>query len=209
VASVLALWRQAARKVAQLFFPLFVFCFIFAEPIITLLFTSQYTGGVEIFRIYLCLLPLRIVSYKTILIAVGETKPILTATTFSFAASVVLGIALERALGFSGPALGYVFGELIGMGYMLWCSKRVLQVSWLDFIPFRELAQPLGSAALVGIVILPLQYAGMERPGLVIAYAAVYFAAYVAFMRIFRFFTEEDWALIRRFATLKVLRDLR
>ena len=209
VANVLALWRQAARKVAQLFFPLFVFCFIFAEPIITLLFTSQYTGGVEIFRIYLCLLPLRIVSYKTILIAAGETKPILTATTISFVASVVLGIALERALGFSGPALGYVFGEIFGMGHMLWRSKRVLQVSWADFIPFRELAQPLWGAAFVGMIVFPFHFVALEHAGLVVAYAAAYFAAYIAFMRIFRFFTEDDWALICRCATLKVLRDLR
>jgi O-antigen/teichoic acid export membrane protein len=209
VANVLALWRQAARKVAQLFFPLFVFCFIFAEPIITLLFTSQYTGGVEIFRIYLCLLPLRIVSYKTILIAAGETKPILTATTISFVASVVLGIALERMLGFNGPALGYVFGEISGLGHMLWHSKRVLQVSWTDFIPFRELAQPLWGATLVGIMVFPLHFVALEHAGLVVAYAGVYFAVYIAFMRIFRFFTEEDWALICRCATLKVLRDLR
>jgi O-antigen/teichoic acid export membrane protein len=209
IADLLALWRQAARKVAQLFFPLFVFCFIFAEPIITLLFTSQYTGGVEIFRIYLCLLPLRIVSYKTILIAAGETKPILTATTISFLASVFLGIALERTLGFIGPALGYVFGEISGLGHMLWHSKRVLQVSWTDFIPFRELAQPLWGATLVGIMVFPLHFVALEHTGLVVAYAAVYFAGYIAFMKIFRFFSEEDWALICRFATLKVLRDLR
>jgi O-antigen/teichoic acid export membrane protein len=209
IAELLALWRQAARKVAQLFFPLFVFCFIFAEPIITLLFTSQYTGGVEIFRIYLCLLPLRIVSYKTILIAAGETKPILTATTISFLASVFLGIALERTLGFIGPALGYVFGEISGLGHMLWHSKRVLQVSWTDFIPFRELAQPLWGATLVGIMVFPLHFVALEHTGLVVAYAAVYFAGYIAFMKIFRFFSEEDWALICRFATLKVLRDLR
>ena len=209
IADVIALWRKAARKVAQLFFPLFVFCFIFAEPIITLLFTSQYRGGVDIFRIYLCLLPLRIVSYKTILIATGETKPILSAATASFVASIVLGIGLEGTLGLSGPALGYIFGEILGLGHMLRHSKRVLRVSWADFIPFRELAQPFWGSVLVGTIILPFHFAGLEHAGLVAAYAAGYFGAYIAFMRIFRFFTEEDWALICRCATLKVLRDLR
>jgi O-antigen/teichoic acid export membrane protein len=209
VGEIVALWREMARNVAQLFFPLFVFCFIFAEPIITLLFTSQYAGGVAIFRIYLCLLPLRIVSYKTILIATGETKPILGGATLAFVASIFLGIALERAFGLSGPALGNVLGEILGFGYMLWHSKRVLEVSWMELIPFRELAQPLWGAGLVGMIIFPFHFAGLERPGLVVAYAALYFSGYIAFMRVFRFFTEEDWALIRRCATLKVLRDFR
>ncbi len=210
IAGVLGLWREAARKVAQLFFPLFVFCFIFAEPIITLLFTSQYAGSVEIFRIYLCLLPFRLVSYKAILLATGVTKPVLTATTISFVASVVLGMVLQTALGFRGPALGYVLGEICGLGHLLWHSKKVLQVSWTDFIPFRELAQPLWGATLVGVVMLPLHFTGLEQPAwMVVAYAAAYFAAYIAFMRVFRFFTEEDWSLIRRCATLKVLKDLK
>jgi O-antigen/teichoic acid export membrane protein len=209
VAEVIALWREMARNVSQLFFPLFVFCFIFAEPIMTLLFTSQYSGGADIFRIYLCLLPLRIVSYKTILIATGTTKPILSAAIIGFVASVVLGIGLEAALGLIGPAIGNVIGEGLGFGYMLWHSRQVLNVSWSALIPTQRLAQPLWGAALIGIIVFPFRFAALEHAGLVIAYAAAYFAAYIAFMRVFRFFTEEDWALIRRCATLKVLRDLR
>jgi O-antigen/teichoic acid export membrane protein len=209
VTEIIVLWREMARNVSQLFFPLFVFCFIFAEPIITLLFTSQYSGGAEIFRIYLCLLPLRIVSYKTILIATGSTKPILTGGTVAFVASIFLGITLERVFGLSGPAVGNVLGEMLGFWYMLWHSKRVLEVSWIDLVPLRELAQPLAGAALVGMIVFPFHFAAIEHAGLVVAYAAAYFAAYIAFMRVFRFFTEEDWALICRCATLKVLRDLR
>jgi O-antigen/teichoic acid export membrane protein len=209
-ASIISMWREAARKVAHVFFPLFVFCFIFAEPIITLLFTSQYRGSVEIFRIYLCLLPIRIVSYKTILIATGTTKPILAAAIIGFVASVVLGIGLEAALGLTGPAIGYVIGEVLGLGFLLWHSKQVLNVSWSALIPTQRLAQPLLGAALVGMVMLPFHFAGVEHPAwVVVVYAVAYFGTYIAFMKFFRFFTEEDWALIRRCATLKVLRDLR
>jgi O-antigen/teichoic acid export membrane protein len=207
--EVIVLWREMARNVSQLFFPLFVFCFIFAEPIITLLFTSQYSSGADIFRIYLCLLPLRIVSYKTILIATGATKPILTGATVAFIASIFLGISLERVFGLSGPAVGNVLGEILGFWYMLWHSKRVLEVSWMDLVPLRELAQPLWGAAFVGMIVFPFHFVALEHAGLVVAYAVAYFAAYIAFMRVFRFFTEEDWALICRCATLKVLRDLR
>jgi O-antigen/teichoic acid export membrane protein len=209
VAAVIALWHEAARKVAQLFFPLFVFCFIFADPIITLLFTSQYRGGVEIFRIYLCLLPLRIVSYKTILIATGETRPILGAATVAFVASVFMGITLEAALGLSGPALGNVFGEILGFWYMLWHSKRVLGVSWMDLIPFHNLAQSFWVSLLMGLLIFPLHFVSREPALMVGLYAIGYFGCYIALMKLFRFFTEEEWALICRCATLKVLRELR
>jgi O-antigen/teichoic acid export membrane protein len=209
VSEITALWREMARNVAQLFFPLFVFCFIFAEPIITLLFTAQYSGGADIFRIYLCLLPLRIVSYKTILIATGTTKPILSAAVLGFIASVVLGISLETVLGLIGPAIGNVIGEAVGMGYMLWHSKRILNVSWAALVPTQGLLQSFGGAALVGMIVFPLRSMAFDYPIWVVGYAVAYFSAYVAFMKVFRFFSEEDWALICRCATLKVLRDLR
>jgi O-antigen/teichoic acid export membrane protein len=193
------------RKVAQIFFPVFIFCFIFADQIITLLFTSEYRGSVEVFRIYLCLLPLRLAAYRTILSAIGQTKPILGATSIAFVTSALVGTALEATVGLKGPALGSVTGEVVSIWYMLWYSKKTLDVSWLDLIPLQKLAPPFWGAVVIGMVILPCHFFHQGSVALLGLYIVCYFGLYITFMRVFKFFTEEDWALICRCVTLKVL----
>ncbi|MBI4524198.1 MAG: polysaccharide biosynthesis protein [Deltaproteobacteria bacterium] len=209
IGTILSLWQEAARKVSQLFFPLFVFSFIFAEEIITLLFTADYHGSVEIFRIYLCLLPLRLVSYKTILSASGHTKPILGSAMMALVASILLGVTLQATLGLTGPAIGNVAGEVLGFWYLLRHSRKVLRVSWTELVPISKLAQPAWASLLMGAAIFPFHWASPGNAAMVLLFGMGYVAAYVTFMRMSRFFTEEDWALIRRCATLKVLRELK
>ncbi|MFQ5963554.1 MAG: oligosaccharide flippase family protein [Candidatus Scalinduaceae bacterium] len=204
--SILHLWHESIRKVALVFFPLFIFTFIFAEQIITLLFTSDYLDSVSIFRIYLVLLPFRIVAYRTILQAVGKTKQIFIAVSISLILSVVLGIAFERIMGMTGPAIAIVIGELAGSGFMLWQTKIHLKVSLSDLIPIKRLFYPLLSSLIVGIMVFPLSFASLSTLSILVTSALLYFCVYIFIMRIFNFFTKSDWDLICRWTTLQVLR---
>jgi len=206
ISNILYLWQESMRKVALVFFPLFVFTFIFAEQIITLLFTSEYLDSVSIFRIYLILIPFRIVAYRTILQAIGNTRPIFTAVCISLILSLVLGIVFERIFGLIGPAIAIVIGELTGSGYMLWQSKVNLKVSFSDLMPVKRLFYPLLSSAIVGIMVLPLNFLDYNASFVLVTSASLYCVVYILIMKVFNIFTENDWELICRWATLKVLR---
>jgi len=205
-AGILHLWSESMWKVSLLFFPLFVFAFMFAEQIVTLLFTAEYLECVTIFRIYLLLLPVRIASYRTILQATGQTRPILTGVTVSLAVSAALGILLERSLGISGPAYAVVLGELSGCGYMLWKTSVHADIRLSELIKVGQLVKPLLCAAGVGIVVYPLKYIDVPALSMLLAGTLVYFGGYVFAMRVFRFFTASDWDLISRWVTLRAIR---
>jgi O-antigen/teichoic acid export membrane protein len=203
--SVLPLWHESMRKTSLFFFPLFIFSFIFTEQIFTLLFTSDYLDSVPIFRIYLILLPFRIIAYRTILQAVGKTKQILIAVNISLIISVVLGIAFERVLGLRGPAIAIVIGELAGSSYMLWQTKIYLRVSLSVLFPIKRLFYPFLISAIVGVIVLPLSFLNFNTLLLLVTSALLYLVVYVFVMRFFNFFTKDEWELICRWATLKPL----
>ncbi len=207
--SILHLWQESMWKVSLVFFPLFVYAFIFADEIITLLFTSNYSESVLIFRIYLVLLPVRIASYRTILQAIGKTRIIFKAVNISLFLSVSLGIVLERIFGFSGPAVAIVISELAGCGYMLWQTKIHMKLSFWDLLPYQRLIRPLSCSLIACVLILPLDLLNLEVSTFILLTmsALLYFGSYGLIMRAFNFFTESDLDFIYRWATLRVLRE--
>lgn len=171
-----------------------------------MLFTSDYLDSVSIFRIYLILLPFRIVAYRTILQAVGKTKHIFVAVKISLILNIILGITFEKIFGLCGPAVALVIGELAGSGYMLWQTKLYLKSSLSELIPLKELSHPLLVSAIVGIVILPISFLNLPILMILTTSALLYLVIYVLLMKLFKFFTENDWDIICRWATLQVLR---
>ena len=207
LSNILHLWQESMRKISLIFFPLFVFTFIFAEEIITLLFTADYLDSVLVFRVYLVLLPFRIVAYRTILQAVGKTKPIFTAVCISLIISLILGILLEKALGLVGPAIAIVIGELTGSGYMLWQTKIHLKFSFADLVPLKRLFYPFLISIIVGVLLFPLCLLNVNTLLILVSSSLLYFTVYVFIMRYFSIFTEDDWDTVYRWITLRVLRE--
>ncbi|GIX49585.1 MAG: hypothetical protein KatS3mg131_3796 [Candidatus Tectimicrobiota bacterium] len=205
-ARIIYLWQEKARVVALVFFPLFVFSFLFAEQIVTALFTAAYAESTLIFRIYLCLLPFRIVQYRAILQGVGHTRPIMLATWVALGATVVLSVAFHWLLGFGGPALAMVLGELAGAGFMLWQSKRVLGVKWSDLVPLRQLAAPWWVACGLGLLLVPLASLPLSRLLFLGSTGLLYFVLYVAVLKLLGVLPAPAWELMCRWATLRVWR---
>lgn len=204
--NIIYMWQQSMWKLSLLFFPLFIYTFSFADNIITVLFTSNYLDSVPIFRIYLVLLPIRIVAYRTILQATGQTKPIFEAVVISLGVSVILGIVFERIFGITGPAMAIVSGELVSACYLLWKTKISMDFRFFDLIPLRKIYRPFLCSIIVGIFILPLKLMVLPDIVLILISGTLFFGIYVFIMRWFNFFTDNDWDLICRWATLRVLR---
>jgi len=140
--EVRRLWHGAARRVATLFFPAFCLLFVAARPFIVFLFSPEYAASAAPFRVFLFLLPLRIVFHAGLLRALGRTGPIFYAS----AGALVIGLAISlglvhvRALGLLGPALGSVAAAYWATGYSIRMASRALGWSWRDYFPWRTLA---------------------------------------------------------------------
>ncbi len=114
--GMLELNNRANAMVALLAYPLLAFAFVFAEPLIGLVYTSAYLDAVPVLRLYIVGLVAFVVELTSILFVLGQGP---------FAArvnAIVLGVSLPlswfgaKHFGLQGAALGSVvaiYGERI------------------------------------------------------------------------------------------------
>lgn len=207
VAGFLACWHGSVVKVAAIMMPVFFFFFVLAGPIVRLVFSGAYSGAQVPFRVYLCLLPLRLCQYGAVVRALGETKPILYASVAGLAVNAVLLYPLYALFGLPGPAIAAVSSQLAAIAWLLATVRRRLGVSWFRVFPFPG----VGKALLVaGFSALPLL--GVERflPGDATRVAVgvpLFLAGYLLLGMLTGVVTRTDLGYLADLASLRVFKN--
>jgi O-antigen/teichoic acid export membrane protein len=143
-------------KLALVVFGVGAFLMVFAEPVVTGLFSSTYAPSVWPFRIFLLFLPLRITVLDQVLASLGETRFIFTSHALALGVNVVLGSALMWSAGWLGPAIaatltGYAYAALI----LVKISAR-LHVTPARLVPWAALGRIALVAAVAGVGSAPV-----------------------------------------------------
>lgn len=155
--GALALFRQAAVKSAAIMFPVMMFLFVSAEPFILTMFSSKYSGSVLPFRLYLLILPMRIVTFGTFLMALGMSRTILYRAVVGLAANAILSIILVHTVGFTGAILATILSLYLVEGAWNFTSiSHKVGCHWREVLPFRMLFQLMGVSILACIPVLVL-----------------------------------------------------
>ena len=150
----LRLWHTSVRKVASLIIPIALFLMCFAEEVIILAFSERYAQAALPFRVYLCLLPLRLCSYGSVVRATGLTKPVFTATLLSLCCNLILNYPLYQLLGLAGPALASVIAQGVAIFILLKVLTRQLSVSWSQIFPIKALLGTFSLASVTALIAL-------------------------------------------------------
>ncbi|NLG34368.1 MAG: oligosaccharide flippase family protein [Lentisphaerae bacterium] len=164
-AGALALFRTSAAKSAAVLIPVMMFLLASAEPFILTLFSEKYAGSVLPFRLYLLILPMRIVFFGTFLMAFGWTRTILHRSAAGLAANALLSILLVRWMGFIGAIVATMFSLYLVEGVWNYAAiSRIARCRWRDVIPFRTVIQLAGISAAAALPVLGLALAGPPMP---------------------------------------------
>ena len=109
-----------------------VFIFLFAKPMIGILFGAEFMPSVQPLRIMIwVVLPYVFVTYTSLgLIALGLEKPVLLSVLIALAVLLISLIVLNSAFGLNGAATAVLFAEIIHAA-LLWYQWRVHAVSKL------------------------------------------------------------------------------
>lgn len=152
VAGALALFRQSAEKSAVVLIPVMMFLLVSAEPFVLTLFSARYAGSVLPFRLYLLILPARIVLFGAFMMALGLNRMILYRTVVGLVANLILSIVLVRWLGYIGAIVGTIL-TIYGLAcaWNLAAISRSVGCRWRDIIPFAGLIKLAGVSALAGL----------------------------------------------------------
>lgn len=147
--AALDLFRKAAEKSGALLIPLMMFLLVHAEPFILTLFSSKYAGSVLPFRLYLLILPIRIVNFGVFMMALGLTRAIMIRSLIGLCANLILSIILVLQIGY----LGAIISTIICL-YSVNCVlnfaiiSRTVGCRWWQLVPFASLCR-------VAVVSLP------------------------------------------------------
>ena len=179
IEGFLKLWHESMLKLALPIFAVAGYLAVFAEPVVTGLFSSQYAASVWPFRIYLLFLPLRITALGQVLASLGATKFVLTAITAALILNTVLGFVLIHSIGWVGPALsavcsGYLFATLV----MVQIQKR-LKVGFDQLVPWKALGRVGLTAVLAASGSLPVMLLQIGPVWKLAAGFAIYAAIYL------------------------------
>jgi O-antigen/teichoic acid export membrane protein len=151
-AEALRLFQMAALRSAAVLLPAMVFFLIAAEPFIEGLYSAKYHDSIVPFRLYLLILPIRIVTYGAALMALGMTKTVLFRSVVDFLLNALFCAVLVHFFGYLGGAFSilavlYSWTSL----YNLHTIGKGFNVRFWQVLPFRKFASVLGIALIAGL----------------------------------------------------------
>jgi O-antigen/teichoic acid export membrane protein len=145
--DMIDLWSSSIRTTAILVFPLTAAMLLFAADAVSILYSEKYLASVPVFRIYLLILPLRITVHGSLLLAAGHSRTVFASSLVGLALAAVLLAVLVPVCGMPGAAAAMVLSVYGVAGMLLFCTSKLVGVSWRRVFPWRDLALTLVASA--------------------------------------------------------------
>jgi O-antigen/teichoic acid export membrane protein len=106
VAGMLALNSRANVMVAALVFPVLAFAFVYAEEVITLIYTASYVEAAPVMQLYVLALALLVIELNSVMLILREGPFAMKANACLLVGSVVVSWYCAQAFGLVGAAAG-------------------------------------------------------------------------------------------------------
>jgi O-antigen/teichoic acid export membrane protein len=190
------LWRGSMRKAALVMLPLAALLLVMAPELMRVAFGERYEDSAGVFRIYLALIPLGLVSWGLLPMTAGRPGTNVGGAIAMLIVNGGLAIALVGPMGIYGPAVATPVSLFAMAVYFLFVIRRLLGFTLRDVIPARPLA---GTAAVSALCALPL-IALRELPVADVVQLAVAVPVFAVpcllLLRRFRLIDDLDWGRV-------------
>lgn len=152
VAGMLELNSRANVLVGRLVYPLLAFAFVFAEELVTLVYTASYIEAAAVMRVYLFALLAMVVELFSITLLLKEGIFALRLNLVVLALSVTLSWSGAHLLGLAGAAAGSVVALYIDRLATLWRIAHRLGLSLRCLQDWASLARLLAYSGLAALL---------------------------------------------------------
>jgi len=201
--EIIELLARMLRKLAALFFPLYVLLLVVGREFITFLFTERYLESWPIFAINITLIPLALIpsAYDPVVRAFPEYR------FFLIRLRAVLLVALFGALtlftkrfGLVGAISAVVFVSFVESTVTAWKSATILGVSASDIGLLKDVGK-IGFAALAAGAVTWLARGFFVSSGSFITLSmcsAIFVVVYAGSVILLRVATPDEWEALKR-----------
>jgi O-antigen/teichoic acid export membrane protein len=198
--DIKVLLATAMRKLAMIYWPVYVFLTITAYDFIQFFYTSRYIASVPIFAVYLSVVPLAVFVYDPFTRAFPEHTRFLLKARLIETLLLIIGVYLGMELfGIYGAIVAVI--TLIVTDYMVVTYKVVemLAIKWADLRMFRALGRIAACAVTAGVVgyVVRQQLIGRHPLTILLITGVIYCIVYAAMIMLLRVPAEEEVAMVR------------
>ncbi|OGA33273.1 MAG: hypothetical protein A3G80_07465 [Betaproteobacteria bacterium RIFCSPLOWO2_12_FULL_62_13b] len=144
--EMLALNSRANIMVASPTYPLLAFCFVFAEPLIAVVYTPAYLDAVPVMRTYIVALLVFVVELQSVMLLLREGAFQARLNVLNLCVSVALSLSGALAWGLPGAALGSVAASYVDRIAVLVRISRITGVPVGRLQDWGQLAGVLAAA---------------------------------------------------------------
>ena len=180
--AALSLWRRAAVKCSRILLPSTCFLFAMAPEVMRVLFSTAYEASATPFRLYLLLVPIRVVAWGPMLMAAGKSSWILWRTATSLVLNIVLSVVLVHHMGYLGAIIGSICElYLWSVPFYSASISKLYGCHVLKVLPLRELLLILTLSLFASLVFFLRPYLPFHGDIVrIVVFGVLYAAAYVA-----------------------------
>lgn len=219
--AALELWHAGIRRLALVMLPLWVVASLEAGPLLELLYGGPAWRSAALpFCITALLLPLRVTTYGTMLLALDQPRHVLWSQVAGVAVNAALVgclvlVPADNAQGRVGlAATAGTLGQAVAIAWMLWAIAVATQTTLGSVFPWRDLAVRGLAAVAAAVPIVALRTWSGEtlalpgHAGLAFGLAvrvALYLAAWLLLLRLADWVPAQDWQTLGRWARLEPL----
>jgi O-antigen/teichoic acid export membrane protein len=157
--GMLELNSRANVMVCALAAPLLAFAFVFAEEIVTVVYTATYVDAAPVMRVYIAGFATLVVELASVTLLLRQGAFVLVLNLGTLILSLALNWFAARHIGLVGAAVGTVVTAYIDRVATLWCIARRTGV------PFRRLQdwRALGLTILFAVVAALFAWGAVDR----------------------------------------------
>jgi len=150
--EAIRLWGQAVTISYIIMCFMVTMCIVFAEPIMTFLYSEKYLPGISNFRVFSLIVLFRVTYFGIILNASGKTKFILYSSVLSLVMNLILNLILINTLGLMGPSIATLLSMAVIAVCQLIFTSRVVKVPFKEIFPWKNLIQISIVNIVIGII---------------------------------------------------------
>ncbi len=148
IAGLLELNSRGNIMVGALVFPLFAFAFVFADELVTIVYTATYLDAAPVIRIYIVGIAALVVELSSLTMLLRQAVFVMVLNVAALVLAVALNWYAAVQIGLAGAAVGGVIVIYIDRMVTLW------RISLLTEVPIRRLQDWKALALLVSFAAL-------------------------------------------------------
>ena len=199
---IVELLSRVCRKLALIYFPLYVLLMIVGRDFITLLFTKQYAGSWPIFAVNLTLIPFGALVLDPVTKAFASQRYFVLKLRVAILAATTLALVFgTAALGPLGVVTLVVFMQVVAVCVSAWKLARVMGAGRRELGLFSGVGRIAVAAVLAGVpCVLVRQGLSSAAPiTVLLTCGAVFVVSYAACVLALNVLNDEERGIVRRF----------